>query len=70
MSAANLKRKEKGIIKEITATNVQRQRLMDLGFMPKQEITCQTRVFGTYAFKVMGSLYGIRKELAEQIILK
>ena len=70
MSAAELKKNQKAIIKEIVGEGLTKQRLMDLGFIPNQEIKCMTKVLDTYALKVMGSQYGLRKEAAEQIILE
>ncbi len=71
MSVKDLKKNQKGVVKEIIGDNrLQRQRLFDLGFVPGQEVTCKQRVFGTYAIEVMGSKYGLRSEVVETIILK
>ena len=71
MSASDLNVNEKGIIKELTTDDKPiRRRLLDLGFIPNEEIFCYKKVSGTYAFIVMGCIYGIRKEIAMNIILK
>jgi len=71
MTAISLKVKQKGIIKEIRVTNqIQRQRLLDLGFLPNEEIMCYAKIKGNIAFEVKSSIFALRSEMAEQIILK
>ena len=71
MTASKLKVGEIGVIKELDFENkIQRHRMMDLGFIPDVEIKCLTKTFGTTAFEVKGSKYGVRNEDAEQIKLK
>lgn len=70
MNANKLKKGERAIIKELTfVDNIQHRRMMDLGFIPNTEIICRNKVFGTTAFEVKGTKYGIRNEDAEQIKL-
>ena len=71
MTAINLKKNQKGIIKEISVTNkIQRQRLLDLGFLPNEEILCYAKTRGNIAFEVKSSIFALRSEIAKQIILK
>ena len=71
MTAISLKKNKKGIIKEINTTdNIQRQRLLDLGFLPNEEIMCYAKTRGNIAFEVKSSIFALRSETAEQIILK
>lgn len=71
MTAISLKKNQKGIIKEINTTdNIQRQRLLDLGFLPNEEIMCYAKTRGNIAFEVKSSIFALRSETAEQIILK
>ena len=71
MSARELKIKQKGIIKEIVVEDKQqRQRLLDLGFIPGTEISCYRKIFGSSAFEVKGSVFGLRNEMAKDIILE
>jgi len=70
MTAKNLKVKETGIIKELAFDNKeQRQRMMDLGFLPNVEIKCYAKTYGSTAFVVKESMFGIRNQDAEMIIL-
>lgn len=71
MSADKLKRNQKGIIKKIIGEdNMERQRLLHLGFVPGTKISCYQRVFGTHAFEIKGGHFAIRKETAKNIILE
>lgn len=71
MCAKNLKIGQIGIIKELKFDNrLQQQRMMDLGFIPNTEIKCINKTFGSTAFEVKGSKYGIRNRDAEKIVLK
>ena len=71
MTAKKLKVGETGIIKEINFDNrIQYRRMMDLGFIPNEEITCCNKTFGSTAFEVKGTKYGIRNEDAINILLK
>jgi len=71
MTAKKLKVGEVGKIKELKFENkVQHMRMMDLGFIPETEIKCTHKTFGTTAFEVKGSVYGIRNFDAEKIMLK
>jgi Fe2+ transport system protein FeoA len=71
MSADKLKKNQKGVIKKIIGeNNLERQRLLHLGFVPGTNISCYQRVFGIYAFEVKGGHFAIRKESAKNIILK
>ncbi len=71
MSADKLIKNQKGIIKKIIGeNNLERQRLLDIGFIPGTDISCYQKVFGTYAFKVKGSHFALRRETAKNIILE
>jgi Fe2+ transport system protein FeoA len=71
MSAIDLKINEVGIIKELVMKNkIQRQRLMDLGFISNQKIELYRKSYGIYGFKILDSVFALRKEDAQQIILK
>ena len=71
MTAISLKKNQKGIIKKIDVINkIQRQRLLDLGFLPNEEIMCYAKLKGNVAFKVKYSIFALRTEIANQIILK
>ena len=68
MTAKNLKVGQSGIIKELTFEDkIQHHRMMDLGFLPNEPIKCSNKTFGSTAFEVKGTKYGIRNEDAEQI---
>ena len=71
MTAKKLKIGETGVIKEMTFDNkIQHRRMMDLGFIPNEEIKCSNKTMGSTAFEVKGTKYGLRNEDAEKIILK
>lgn len=71
MCANDLKINEKGIIKEILGNNrIQRQRILDIGFIPKTEISCYIKIFSISIFKVKGGLFGLRNESSKYIILE
>jgi Fe2+ transport system protein FeoA len=71
MTAFDLKRGEFGFIDVIKLKNKkEKQRLYDLGFLPNEKIKLYEKISGTVAFEIKSSIFALRKETANKIILK
>ena len=70
-TAAHLKKYQFGKIKKLNVDNQgQRQRLLDLGFLPNETIKCHAKISGIIAFEIKSSIFALRTEIANKIILE
>lgn len=69
---ADLKPGEAGIVAELYAKGPDRRRMMDLGILPGTRIEVELRspLGDPTAYKVRGTLVGLRRSQARQIVLR
>ena len=70
MSAFDLKPDQTGIVQEIKHSGNQRNRMLDLGFVPNTQIKCTFRNRSLIAFDVKNSIMAIRNDDAKKIIIQ